>query len=495
MNSNLIDIIESFGDRKVLVVGEAMLDRYLEGNTQRLCREAPAPIVDVRNWEEFPGGAANTAVNVAKLGGQAFFVSVIGSDPEGKSLLAALRRQGVNASWIIQDKRRRTLTKQRVSASGQILVRFDYGSTDRLDEATEKGIINMLGLFYPQVDAVIVSDYGYGLMTDRIIDALGKLQSRHNKMLLVDSKYLERYALARPTAVKPSFAEAVSLLGVAHPESAGRRVEQISGFGSQILRLTNAAIAAITVDVEGSIVFEKKRPAYRTYAVPKENLRAIGAGDTYSSAFALALAGGVDTVTAAELAAGAAAVVVQKQGTAVCTQKELQFYFSANDKFLHDEDRLRLIVNQYRALGKKVVFTNGCFDILHSGHVQYLNSAKSFGDILIVALNSDDSVRRIKGPQRPINTLAERAQVLSALSGVDYLVSFSEDTPIKLIKTIKPDVYVKGGDYTRERLPEAPVVESLGGVVRIVPYINGRSTTKIINQIRESTKTQIPNPN
>jgi D-beta-D-heptose 7-phosphate kinase/D-beta-D-heptose 1-phosphate adenosyltransferase len=239
----------------------------------------------------------------------------------------------------------------------------------------------------------------------------------------------------------------------------------------------------VTLDCEGALVFERGRPAYRTYTQPARSCVA-GAGDTFVAGLALGLAAGASTAAAAELASGAA-VVVGKDGTAICSAQELREYVSAEDEYYGDLDRLKARVEFYREQGRKIVFTNGCFDILHRGHITYLNRAKALGDVLVVGVNSDESIRRLKGPSRPINSLEDRVQVLAALSCVDHLVAFGEDTPCNLIRALRPRVFVKGGDYTRERLPEAPLVEELGGVVQILPYLQDRSTTGIIERITE----------
>jgi D-beta-D-heptose 7-phosphate kinase/D-beta-D-heptose 1-phosphate adenosyltransferase len=249
--------------------------------------------------------------------------------------------------------------------------------------------------------------------------------------------------------------------------------------------MTGAAIAAITLDHSGALVFHSgDETPYRTYARPQPNSRAAGAGDTFTSALAASLACGAPIEHAAELASAAASIVVSKNGTASCAADELKEHFSTHEKFITDNFQLALRVAYYRRAGRKIVFTNGCFDILHSGHTAYLNRAKALGDILIVGLNSDRSVRQLKGPNRPINALEDRAQVLAALSCVDHIVSFDGDTPHDLISMVRPDVFVKGGDYTRDTLPEAGLVEELGGKVVILPYLAEHSTTSVIEKIR-----------
>ena len=233
-------------------------------------------------------------------------------------------------------------------------------------------------------------------------------------------------------------------------------------------------------------MFARGEPApYRTYAKPQLHSRAAGAGDTFISALALGLAGGFQVENATELASAAASIVVGKEGTSACYAEELLTFFSTNEKFVTDIFQLAAGISAYRRDSKRIVFTNGCFDILHRGHTTYLNRAKACGDILIVGLNSDRSVRHLKGPTRPINTLEDRAQILAALSCVDHIVPFDGDTPHELIQAIKPDIFVKGGDYTRETLPEAALVERLGGKVQILPYLENHSTTSIIEKIRQ----------
>lgn len=244
-------------------------------------------------------------------------------------------------------------------------------------------------------------------------------------------------------------------------------------------------ITAITLDQDGALFFERGRPPYRVYARPAEHNRVAGAGDTFMSGLALALAAGADTGTAAELASAAAAVVVEKPGTSTCSPEELKMLFSGQEKILTDTFQVSALAAAYHRQGRKVVFTNGCFDILHSGHIQYLNQAKARGDVLILGINSDASVRRLKGPNRPINPLDERIQVLAGLSSVDHLVAFDEDVPFHLVKLIEPDVYVKGGDYTRAQLPEAGLVEGMGGQVILLPITEDRSTSSIIERIRQ----------
>jgi D-beta-D-heptose 7-phosphate kinase/D-beta-D-heptose 1-phosphate adenosyltransferase len=483
--SQLVALLPSLRGRGVAVIGEAILDSYLHGRADRMSREAPVPIVAVDHRVDAPGGAANTAVNLARMGGRASLLSVVGADSEAERLRSGLRDAGVGDDGLLRRRGRATLAKTRLVAAGQMLVRFDTGCTDPIDAATEDELIGRLASLGDEIEALVVSDYGYGILTDRVVTAIAELQRRRPRVLVVDARDLRRYRAVAATAVKPNYGEAVRLLGERELVAPTARAAQVGSQGERLLDVTGARIVALTVDTDGAFVFERDQPAYRTYARPVSHSRAAGAGDTFVATLTLALAAGLSTPAAAELASAAAAVVVGKDGTASCTHEELEVALStAAGKRLDGQDRLAARIAFHRDQGRRIVFTNGVFDILHRGHITYLNRAKALGDVLVVAVNSDESVRRLKGPERPINGLDDRLEVLEALSCVDHVVPFAEDTPAELIRLVRPDVYVKGGDYTPERLPEAPLVESLGGTVQILPYIEDRSTTGVIARVR-----------
>ncbi|MCA9875159.1 MAG: D-glycero-beta-D-manno-heptose 1-phosphate adenylyltransferase [Anaerolineales bacterium] len=485
MNQNLLHFINSFSLQDVVVLGEAMLDSYLHGHSNRLCREAPVPVVSISEWEDVPGGAANTAVNVHTLGGHVRFLSVIGQDQEGQRLRQALETRGVSSDDLLAHPARRTLSKNRVLAGSQITVRFDQGSTEPLDPDYEARLCLRLQVLWSDCDAVIVSDYGYGILTPRLIRTLAELQQQSPRLLTVDAKELNQYRDVGITAVKPNYHECLRLLDGAVPLEGAARVGQISAHSEKILELTGAQITAVTLDHDGAIFLEQDRPGYRTYTRPQPDSHAAGAGDTFLSALTLALAAAAPTHSAAEIAAAAASIVVAENGTTTCTAEMLRGTIAAADKYVPDLEALVDRLSVYRQYGSRIVFTNGCFDILHRGHITYLNQAKALGDVLIVGVNGDESVRRLKGDHRPINTLADRVQVLDALSCIDHIVPFHEDTPARLIEAIRPHIFVKGGDYTRETLPEASLVEALGGEVHILPYLEDISTTNLISRIRE----------
>jgi rfaE bifunctional protein kinase chain/domain len=321
--TDLATFVDAFGGLEVLVVGEAMLDSYLEGTAARLCREGPVPIVDVAGRRDVPGGAANTAANVHDLGGRVTLLSVVGDDAEGERLEGALRARGVSTDQVPRQRGRRTLAKQRVVADGQLVVRFDQGDTDAIDAETERDLLDRLERLLLRCDAVVVSDYGYGILTPSVIRAIAAHQERSPKVVVIDAKDLPSYRGVRPTIVKPNYAEAVQLLDARPRRGADERVRQLIACGDRLLDLTGARMAAVTLDVDGALLFERGRPPYRTYAEPTHHSRAAGAGDTFVGALALALAAGADPPIAAEIASTAATVVVAKEGTATCSGDEL----------------------------------------------------------------------------------------------------------------------------------------------------------------------------
>ena len=482
MSDRLPDLIDRFAGRRVLVVGDAMLDGYLEGTCGRVCPEAPVPVVNLCRSELAPGGAANVAVNARALGADVRLLGVIGDDAEADDVARSLSDGGVSPDHLIRRRGRRTLAKRRVVAAGQIVCRLDHGDTGPIDEECEARLVQRLIDLWLESEAVVISDYGYGTVTENVIAAIADLQRQHPRVAVGDSKRLAAFRSVGLTAVKPNYPETLHLLGL-EPEPYRSRAEQVGSLGSRILELTGAQIAALTLDVEGAVVCERGRPPYRTYADPRPHAQASGAGDTYAAALAVALLVGAGTPAAAELAAAAAAVVVDKNGTTYCSTRELRDRVTDAGKITGREAIAARLVNERRH-GRRIVLTNGCFDILHRGHVTYLTRAKALGDILVVGVNTDAGIRRLKGPERPINALEDRLQVLAALSCIDWLVPFDEDTPHEIIRAVRPDVFVKGGDYTRERLPEAPLVEELGGEIRILSLVADRSTTGLIEKIR-----------
>jgi D-beta-D-heptose 7-phosphate kinase/D-beta-D-heptose 1-phosphate adenosyltransferase len=480
-----ISLLGGFRDVRVLVIGDAMLDTYLHGSPRELCREAPVPIVDVRERRDVPGGAANTAANLAALGARTDLVALVGDDREGEVLDDGLRASGVDPAAVVVEPGRQTLSKQRVIAADQMVVRWDVGTTDGAGSASEERIRRAIRDRWASIGCVVISDYAYGVLTPRVRATLAELRRhRPEVVVVVDAKQPTLYRDLAPTVVKPNYAEAVRLLGLITLDAG--RVDQIAARGHDVLEPTGAAFAAITLDRDGAMLFGRDRRTFRSHARPGGDVRSAGAGDTFVAAIALAFANGADPGACLDIAQAASTAVLGRDGTACCTLDELTLQLAAERKVVDDIGAAVTWAELQRARGRRLVFTNGCFDILHRGHTAYLEEARSLGDALLVALNDDASVRRLKGPTRPVNTLEDRAEVLAGLSSVDLVVPFADDRPDRLIEHIRPDVFVKGGDYTEDRLPEAALVRELGGEVQILPLVSDRSTSGLIAKLRDS---------
>ena len=320
--------LDRFPHLDILVIGDVMLDLYLQGSATRLCQEAPVPVVTIADCQNVPGCAANTAVNLRSLGAQVSLISAIGDDWEGTLLRQALLKYGVSTDYIGTDADRSTLTKQRVMDGSNLLLRFDQGSTGAIAPDLEQQVVDRLNQRFPQSDAVLISDYGYGILTPRVIQTIADLQSQFPRTLVVDSKNLPAYRCVKPTAVKPNYHQALQLLGetdISHQNRADWIVDQTDW----ILNLTGATIAAVTLDRDGAVILQRQRSPYRLYANPSCQSRTIGAGDTFAAMLTIALAAKAPVNVAADLAAAAAAIVVNKDGTSTCTIPELHTFFSA----------------------------------------------------------------------------------------------------------------------------------------------------------------------
>jgi rfaE bifunctional protein nucleotidyltransferase chain/domain len=331
---------------------------------------------------------------------------------------------------------------------------------------------------------VLVADYGLGALTAEVRAALVRLRERI-PLLVVDARTPAAWAGLRADVVTPNAAEAAAL--VRAPDPAQDRAAWVVDQRDALVTASGGAEVLVTLDVDGAVRLPADPDAapLRTTASPGPQARACGAGDTFTAAYTAALASGIAAPQALTLAQAAADVVVAREGTAVCSAGALTARLAALDRggLLSRRDLLA-VVGEHRGAGHRVVFTNGCFDVLHRGHVAYLRQARALGDLLIVALNSDDSVARLKGPDRPVNPLEDRAGVVGAIECVDLVTSFDQDTPAELIEMVRPDVYTKGGDYTPQMLPETPIVERLGGEVRVLDYLSDHSTTAIVGRIR-----------
>ena len=464
----------------ILVVGDLMIDHYLWGSCERISPEAPVQVVDIAKETTVLGGAGNVINNLVALGAKVSVSGVIGDDANGKELLMMLKAIDVNGSNLIVQKDRKTSKKSRIIAVSQQILRYDKESKEDIDESSQDKIISLLKDSISTFDAVILSDYGKGVLTPTLCQKIISLSRASGVKVLVDpkgkdfSKYRGAYLLT------PNKKEAILASDV--------EIKDEHTLQEALLKLKNECdleISLITLSEDGIAIYDDRLEIFETVA--KEVFDVTGAGDTViaSIAFALSVSKTIqESIKFANLAAG---VVVGKIGSATVTLDEIAEYEASlhksnSDAHIKSFQEIDEIVKRYKANGKRVVFTNGCFDILHVGHVKYLQVAKSFGDVLIVGLNSDASVSRLKGDNRPINTAQDRAYLLGALEAVDFVVPFEDDTPYELIKMVKPDVLVKGGDYKGKDV----VGTEFAGELQLVDFVDGKSTTKTIKKIQGS---------
>lgn len=482
-------LIGKFKKFKVLVVGDFILDAYFQGTCTRLAPEAPVPVVDIDKRSYCLGGAANVAANLAALDAEVVFCTAVGEDEaayRGKELLQQL---GIATSALVHSNQRQTLLKTRIVTSLQPMLRFDEGTVADLDATLSSQLLRNVADAYDWCDAVIVADYMKGILSKEVIEGIQCLGGKQRKLVAVDSKRVAAFADLAPDLIKPNYEEVIKLLSL--PFQKINRNEQLRSHGKELFETCKARIVAVTLDSEGSMLFDKGELCASVSAPPVVNQHVSGAGDTYISACLLALLSGGNPFQMAEIATKAAACAIEKENTALCYWKELVEALSPAGKYLSSSSAVRNAIENYKDQGKRIVFTNGCFDILHSGHVSYLNQAKQMGDVLIVGLNKDESIKRLKGDSRPINSLNNRVAVLAALSAVDHIIPFGEekdDTPVNLIKLVKPDVFVKGGDYQNSLLPEQAILNKIGAETVFLPFVPHQSTTGIINKMDQGTK-------
>jgi D-beta-D-heptose 7-phosphate kinase / D-beta-D-heptose 1-phosphate adenosyltransferase len=463
---------------KVLVVGDIILDQYIYGETSRISPEAPVPVIRVDNMEERAGGAANVAVNISSLGVAVQLLGITGNDDSSERLKNILNEEGVECHFIYQEQFP-TITKQRVLSRHQQLIRLDY-EKENVELDTGELIEKYLSLI-ESVDVVILSDYAKG--------SLGKVQSlikhakENNIPVLVDPKSSDFSIYHSASVITPNLKEFEDVVGDC--KSNDDLIEKAEQLCSEL----DLDALLVTRGENGMTLIRDKEAPLHLKAETHEVYDVTGAGDTVIAVLAAAMACDSKIEQATALANKAAGLVVEKLGAATVSAEELN---SANaNKFdasvtMDRQDALQ-IINHAKRNGEQIVMTNGCFDILHKGHVNYLIKARSLGDRLIVAVNDDDSVKRLKGEGRPVNPVENRMTVLSALACVDWIVPFNEDTPENLITTFKPDVLVKGGDYTEEQIAGAEFVRKSGGEVVILPFEEGCSTTSMLKKIKENT--------
>lgn len=463
--------IPRFSDARVLVVGDAMLDRYWYGQTARISPEAPVPVVRVGEVEERAGGAGNVAVNLAALGVHVALVAGAADDEAGRALEQALMSAGVTPNLVHADGWR-TVTKLRVISRNQQLIRLDFEMP--LPASAAAGVERAALAALDEISVLVISDYGKGAVGD--CTALIKAAHARKIPVLVDPKGTEWGRYRGATALTPNRAEFELVAGPCADDA------QLSARADELRRSLTLGALLVTRSEEGMSLFTGA-PPLNLAAQAREVFDVTGAGDTVIATLAAGMGAGLSMADAARLANAAAGIVVGKLGAATVTPAELALALHAGrheGRGVSDRATLLQRVAAARAAGERIIMTNGCFDILHPGHVAYLEDARRLGDRLIVAVNDDGSVTRLKGMGRPVNPLEHRLAVLAGLASVDWVASFSEDTPASLVEMVKPDILVKGGDYK----PEDVAGGEHAGEVRILPFRDGCSTSRIIAAIR-----------
>lgn len=472
----------------IAVVGDVMLDGWWSGPIERLCREAPAPVVEISQRRFAPGGAANTAMNLAALGARVRLAGLAGRDAAATELLRQLQEAGVDTTHVHQIPGLATTTKTRVSSGGQVLLRVDDVQRDIPAPALDTLALTIPELLRDQ-EAVVVCDYGVGALNGQVRRKLVDLLAGRSKVLVVvDAHRPQTWAQLNPDLATPNAAEAAAMLGLKLDAGSARPAAFIEHRG-ELREAAGADAVVVTLDRQGTVLLPGSGEAHRTWARPVQEKQASGAGDTFVAALTLARSALLPLSTSVDFAQAAADIAVHRPGTSVCSTDDLSRHLEGFIDTAVDADELARQISVHRAEGHRIVLTNGCFDVLHRGHTRYLNQAKQLGDVLVVALNSDESVRQLKGPGRPINNIADRAAVIAALSCVDYVTVFDTATPIPLIQKIRPEIYAKGGDYTPGMLSETSAVEIYGGRVAILDYVPEQSTTAVVDRIRNSRGT------
>jgi D-beta-D-heptose 7-phosphate kinase/D-beta-D-heptose 1-phosphate adenosyltransferase len=471
----------------VLCVGDLMLDEFVYGEVSRISPEAPAPVIAVQRSETNIGGAGNVARNIAALGARCIFVGVIGEDDAGKTLQGALAQERRIESILILDTARLTTRKVRFVSEhfSTHMLRADWEMTLPASTAIEQKLIDAILPLLPRVDIVVLSDYAKGVLTSRVIRNVIDAARKLGKRVIVDPKNANFAIYRGATLLTPNRREFAEATRSRADTDAG-----IAAVADEAMLLADCDAMLVTQGAHGMTLVPRNGRAIHVPAHPVKVRDVTGAGDTVAAMLAVALAAGTDWETALRLACAAAAVAVSKTGTAIVTPRELRgkilphAFLAAEQKIISASD-LDSHLLDWRNHGLRVGFTNGCFDILHPGHVKVLTAARGACDRLIVGLNSDASVKRLKGEGRPVQDERARAEVLAALEAVDLVVIFAEDTPIELITRIKPSVLVKGGDYTRDQVVGHEVVEASGGEILLVDILEGFSTTALVQRARE----------
>lgn len=481
------EVRRRFAGRRVVVVGDVMLDRYLWGNVERISPEAPVPVVRLERVTEAAGGAANVANNLAALGLRVSLASITGDDAERSLLLQHVRASNIDADAVLASSDRSTTVKTRVVGNHQQMIRIDSEHPKPLAAQDAERLVAEISPLLSGADALVLSDYAKGVLTDQVCRGLIRAAREIGIPVLVDPKGQDFNRYAGATLITPNRRELALVSGIAPTDldallSAAEIMRQEIGLQWVVLTLSEQGIALIGAD-----------GGYRLPAVAQEVFDVSGAGDTVIATFAAGLSAQLQPVDIGHLANLASGVVVGKVGTVPITADELlaavrgESALEQAAKICNADQALELTL-QWKAADERIVFTNGCFDLLHVGHVTYLERARSYGHRLVVGLNTDRSVRALKGQGRPLIGESDRARVLAALASVDAVILFDQDTPLELVKLLRPDVLAKGADYREEEVVGASQVKSWGGQVVLVPLAEDHSTSRIIKRMDRPSK-------
>lgn len=476
--------IAGFDDCRVLVIGDLMIDEYVWGNVERVSPEAPVQVVSVRRDSVTLGGSGNVVNNLVALGAQVAVAGVIGAGANGDLLTRMFESRSVDVTALIRDPARQTTRKTRIIGGHQHVLRIDRETTQPISSDHHHRLIACLEDKLDCVDIVLISDYGKGLLTRALLRDVIDAVRRRKLPVIVDPKGLDFTKYAGATAITPNKREASLAAGIEVVD-----FETLTAVGTKLLQATAVETVLITCGKEDMVLFQPDTSPYRIPPRARQVFDVSGAGDTVLAVLGLAVATGHSFPEGAALANAAGGVVVGKVGTATVSREELQAAMNETTDFLTAKKRtmqdLVPLVDRYRAQGRTVVLTNGCFDLLHVGHVKFLAASRRMGDLLIVAVDDDASVQTLKGPGRPIIGAEQRLRIISALDSVDYVMLFSADQLESVIEALRPDILTKGSNYTCDQVLGKAAVERLGGQVVLIPITEEISSTGVIDQIRQ----------
>jgi len=479
----LLSLIDRLGSPHVLIVGDLILDRYVTGEVSRISPEAPIPILAARMADQRLGGAGNVAANLCAMGARTEVLGVVGDDALGAALLGLLAEIGVSTGGCVRDRARPTTEKTRLVGGGHQMLRVDWEDASPVQPDIANLLTEGVAERVARSQAVVLSDYGKGVLTPAVLAAVIGAARAARVPVLVDPKGNDYSPYRGATLVTPNRKEAEEALGRPLPD-----FDSLPRAVSDLIGIADLEHAVITLGSDGMAHGSRAGDFHHVPTMARQVFDVTGAGDTVIAHLALGLAAGLALREAVLLANQAAGIVVGKRGAASVTPGEMRAALGevrGAGKVLRRGVELARQMTEWRAEGKRVAFTNGCFDILHAGHVEYLRFARSKGDVLVVGVNDDASVRRLKGPERPVNPVEDRLAVLAALEMVDAVVAFGEDTPKEIVEEITPDALIKGEDWREKGVVGREHVERHGGAVHLAPLVPGRSTTSILERAKK----------